>query len=152
MKVHFLEFSGALIERGFWLYIWRVTYKNDDVLYIGRTGDSSSKYAASPFNRLGQHLDIRPNATANTLLRNIKAEGFNPVECEFQLTSIGPIFPEQGSLEDHRKYRDIIAPLEVALADYLKGKGYRVIGMHPKPRPIDEKIFSQIKAMIQERF
>ena len=83
MKIHHLKFSGALIERGFWLYIWRVTCKNDYVLYVGRTGDSSSKYAASPFNRLGQHLDIRPKATANTLLRNIKSVGFNPVKCEF---------------------------------------------------------------------
>lgn len=125
---------------------------SDHVLYVGRTGDSSSKYAASPFNRLGQHLDIRPKATANTLLRNIKAEGFNPAQCEFELTSIGPLFPEQETLEEHRKYRDIIAPLEVALAEYLKSKGHKVLGNHPKPRPKDEELFTQIKSMIKEMF
>lgn len=152
MKTHHLQFSGALIERGFWLYIWRVSHKVDHVLYVGRTGDSSSKYAASPFNRLSQHLDIRPTATANTLLRNLRTEGFDPVECEFELTSIGPLFPEQETLEDHRKYRDIIAPLEVALAEYLKEKGHKVIGTHPKPRAKDENIFSQIKSMIVGQF
>ena len=152
MKIHQLKFSGALIERGFWLYIWRVTHENDHVLYVGRTGDSSSKYAASPFNRLGQHLDIRPNATANTLLRNIKAEGFDPVACEFELTSIGPLFPEQETLDEHRKYRDIIAPLEVALSEHLKDKGHKVIGSHPRSRPKDERLFNQIKSMIEGQF
>jgi hypothetical protein len=152
MKTHHLKFSGALIERGFWLYIWRVTHENEHILYVGRTGDSSSKYAASPFNRLGQHLDIRPNATANTLLKNIKAEGYNPVECEFELTSIGPLFPEQETLVEHRKYRDIIAPLEVALAEYLKGKGHKVIGTHPKPRPKNDELFNRIKSMIEGQF
>lgn len=152
MKVHHLKFTGALIERGFWLYIWKVKEGKKLALYVGRTGDSSSKYAASPFNRLGQHLDIRPTATANTLLRNIRAEGFNPVKCEYELTSIGPLFPEQETLDEHRKYRDIIAPLEVALAEYLRAKGHKVIGKHPKPRPKDEKLFNKIKTMIAGQF
>ena len=152
MKIHHLKFSGALIERGFWLYIWRVTCKNDYVLYVGRTGDSSSKYAASPFNRLGQHLDIRPKATANTLLRNIKSVGFNPVKCEFELTSIGPLFPEQDTIEKHRKYRDIIAPLETALAEHLKEKGHKVVGTHPKPKPKDEKLFGEVISFIKGQF
>lgn len=152
MKIHHLKFSGALIERGFWLYVWRIKHGSDYVLYVGRTGDSSSKYAASPFNRLGQHLDVRPTATANTLLKNITAQGFNPVECEYELTSIGPLFPEQETLEEHRKYRDIIAPLEVALAEHLKEKGHKIVGSHPKPRSKDEQLFSQITAMIEGQF
>lgn len=152
MKLHHLSFSGALLERGFWLYIWCVTHKNECVLYVGRTGDSSSKYAASPFNRLGQHLDVRPSATANMLLRNIRPLGFEPVNCGFEFTSIGPLFPEQSTLAKHRKYRDIIAPLEAALAKYLEQKGYRVIGTHPKPRTIDKNLFAKIKAMVSEKF
>lgn len=144
MQVHGLKFSGALIERGFWLYVWKVDWRDNRILYVGRTGDSSSKYAASPFNRLGQHLDIRPKATANTLLRNIKSEGFDPAECQFELIAIGPLFPEQDNIDDHRKYRDIISPLESGLAQYLKGQGYNVIGNHPKKREKDEKLFKKI--------
>lgn len=152
LKAHELKFSGALIERGFWLYIWRVMHRNESVLYVGRTGDSSSKYAASPFNRLGQHLDVRPNANANTLLRNIRARGFDPLVCEYDLISIGPLYPEQDNLESHRKYRDLIAPLEAALAEYLKGKGYEVVGTHPKPRAKDEAMFKKLLSMIEGKF
>ena len=151
-KLYELKFSGALIERGFWLYVWRVSHKNKYVLYVGRTGDSSSKYAASPFNRLGQHLDVRPNATANTLLRNIKAKGFNPLACVYDLISIGPLYPEQDNIEDHRKYRDLIAPLESALAQHLKDKGHEVVGKHPKSKPIDKAVFKKVLLMIKGKF
>jgi hypothetical protein len=152
MKVHELKFSGALIERGFWLYVWRVSHKNQYVLYVGRTGDSSSKYASSPFNRLGQHLDVRPNATANTLLRNIRTKGFDPLLCEYDLVSIGPLYPEQDNLEEHRKYRDLIAPLESALAQHLKDKGHEVVGTHPKPKPHDEAMLKKVLSMIEGKF
>ena len=152
MKTHELKFSGALIERGFWLYVWRVSHKNERVLYVGRTGDSSSKYAASPFNRLGQHLDIRPNATANTLLRNIRARGFDPLVCEYHLISIGPLYPEQNNIEEHRKYRDLISPLESALAQYLKDNGHEVVGSHPKPKTKDDALFKKILSMIEGKF
>ncbi len=151
MNAYKLEFDGSLLERGFWLYIWKITYRKRCLFYVGRTGDSSSKYAASPFNRLGQHLDIRPTATANTLLRNILKEGYEPLKCKFELVSLGPFFPEQKTLKTHRKYRDIIAPLESALADYLKEEGLRVIGRHPKPKPKDEKLFKQVIYTIKKK-
>ena len=51
------SFSGSLLQRGFWLYVWQVTTADGrEVLYVGRTGDSSSPHAQSPFNRLSQHL------------------------------------------------------------------------------------------------
>ena len=61
-----VRFEGALLERGFWLYVWRVRQESREVLYVGRTGDSSSRFAASPFSRLSQHLDIRPKAVTCT--------------------------------------------------------------------------------------
>ena len=72
MRLPHLKFSGAILERGFWLYAWRIENGSREFFYVGRTGDSSSQYAASPFSRLGQHLDIRPNATANMLLRHVR--------------------------------------------------------------------------------
>lgn len=36
--------DGAMLRRGFWLYVWEITTPNGDkVLYVGRTGDSSSE-------------------------------------------------------------------------------------------------------------
>lgn len=130
MKVLKVSFDGAILQRGFWLYAWRITHKKREVFYVGRTGDSSSRYAASPFSRLSQHLDVRPNATANMLLRHVRKLGFAPLECKYDLVAFGPIFAEQGNLEDHRKYRDRIAPLETALAVLLREANYEVIGKH----------------------
>ena len=42
--VHRLSFPGAILARGFWLYIWRiVTDEGQEYLHAGRTGDSSSR-------------------------------------------------------------------------------------------------------------
>ena len=151
MKIHETEFSGALLERGFWLYVWRITQGKKVAFYVGRTGDSSSRYAASPFSRLGQHLDVRETANANTLLRNIRAASFDPLKCHFKLISVGPLFPEQETLEAHRKFRDIIAPLETALADHLRSKNCVVLGSHPKPRPFDRKLLKKVLSKLDGR-
>ncbi len=57
---HSLSFSGGLLERGFWLYVWETTPESGGPLYyVGRTGDRSSVNAQSPFNRMGAHLAVR---------------------------------------------------------------------------------------------
>jgi hypothetical protein len=143
MHVHRVNFSGAILERGFWLYAWRIAAGAEEVYYVRRTGDSSSKYAASPFARLGQHLDVRPKAPANMLLRQIRKAGLDPLKCEYKLMAFGPLFPEQATLEAHRKYRDLIAPLETALAEFMRRRGLRVLGQHgskgtPEPNLLRE--------------
>ena len=57
-----MAFNGEVLERGFWLYVWEIAQGSQVHLYVGRTGDSSSARALSPFNRIGQHLDFRENA------------------------------------------------------------------------------------------
>lgn len=143
MKVHQFSFGGAVLERGFWLYVWRVTIGAKRFLYVGRTGDSSSRFAASPFARIGQHLGLRPKASANMLHRHIRSRGFDPKECSFKLVAIGPIFPEQKTLDAHRKHRDIVAPMEAALAQHLRAKGHDVCGSHSSKHPVDARLFAQ---------
>lgn len=144
MKLHQLSFGGAVLERGFWLYVWRVTSGKHKFLYVGRTGDSSSRFAASPFARIGQHLDLKPQASANMLLRHIRTRGLDPQRCSFKLFAVGPVFPEQETLSAHRKYRDIIAPMEAALAQHLRAKRHDVCGNHSSKHPLDNKLFAQI--------
>jgi hypothetical protein len=52
MKAYAMSFDGALLGRGFWLYVWRITDDSRSALYVGRTGDSSSPHASSPFKRI----------------------------------------------------------------------------------------------------
>ncbi|MSR58901.1 MAG: hypothetical protein EXS05_14835 [Planctomycetaceae bacterium] len=146
------QFDGRILQRGFWLYVWTISHQNEEFLYVGRTGDSSSKYASSPFSRIGQHLDLRAKAKANSLLRNIREKKLEPTSCKFELFAIGPLFDEQADMASHRKHRDIVAPLEAALASYLKAAGYQVLGTHGSRKPLDESLFREVLAIVNERF
>jgi hypothetical protein len=71
MKTFEIPFDGALLARGFWLYIYEIATSNGEMLYyIGRTGDSSSINAQSPFVRFGQHFGT--NAAANQLRKHLE--------------------------------------------------------------------------------
>lgn len=143
LEVCRMEFSGRLLKRGVWLYIWDI--KGDERhLYVGRTGDSSSPNASSPFRRIGQHLDTRLNAKGNALGRRLREAGINPESCTFEMIAIGPIFDEQASLTDHYPLRDKTAALERALADELKLRGYKVLGVHPRSVLPDPDLFRQV--------
>ena len=144
MKIHHIRFSGAILERGFWLYIWRIQSDTRTFFYVGRTGDSSSKYAASPFSRLGQHLDVRQTATANMLLRHVRKMGLDPLACNYELIALGPLFPEQPTLDLHREIRDRIASIEAELASYLRAKGLEVVGNHLTTNIADPRLFAEV--------
>jgi hypothetical protein len=75
LTAHFMSFDGALVERGFWLYVWRIVAGSQTVLYVGRTGDSSSPHASSPFKRVGQHLEVGPIAKGNSMSKQLRANG-----------------------------------------------------------------------------
>lgn len=145
MEVHRISFDGGLLERGFWLYAWLIKCGTDKAVYVGRTGESSSQFAASPFSRLGQHLDVRPRATSNMLLRQVRKLGWEPLACQYELVAFGPMFPEQADLVQHRFKRDIIAPLETELALMFKSEGFKVIGNHDTHRIADHGFLEQVR-------
>jgi len=150
MQFHRIKFSGAILERGFWLYVWRIKHENTEFLYVGRTGDSSSRFAASPFSRLSRHLDVSENASANMLLRHVKQRGLDPISCSFEMLAIGPLYKEQPNLAEHRKIRDIVAPLESAVAHYLRQKGFVVVSSHPTVGEVDKELLLKIQSTIDE--
>jgi hypothetical protein len=145
MSLHRLKFAGAILERGFWLYAWRVISGKREFFYVGRTGDSSSRFAASPFSRLSQHLDVRSKANANMLLRHVWRLKLDPLACKFELFAFGPIFGEQATLELHRQYRDRAARLESAFAAYLRSTGKEVVGSHSSMGEPEPELFVKVK-------
>jgi len=147
-----IKFEGRILERGFWLYVWKIFDGTHTVLYVGRTGDNSSPYASSPFGRVGQHLDSRSKAKANSLYRNLRREKLKPMNCSFEMYALGPLYPEQKSWKEHQKYRDVVAPIEAALAVHLGDRGYRVIGNHGSRKALDEKLFRRVTLAFDERF
>ena len=147
-----MSFNGGILERGFWLYAWMIKNGEEQVVYVGRTGDSSSRFASSPFSRLGQHLDVRPNATANMLLRQVRKLGWEPLACAYELVAFGPIFLEQPDLDQHRIKRDIIAPLETELAFLFKEDGYSVVGHHGRRKETDKQLLESVRQAFHQVF
>ncbi len=122
--------DGRLLKRGFWLYVCRIVEGSREVLYVGRTGDSSSAHASSPFERLGQHLSQRTHAKANSLARQLANARINPIAANFEMFGVGPIFEEQSTFTQHLPYRDKMAALEKGVADELVRRGYKIVGTH----------------------
>ena len=147
-----LSFSGALLKRGFWLYVWQVTTAGDrTVLYVGRTGDSSSPHAQSPFNRLSQHLGSNKNA--NALRRQLEKVGIDPNVCRsFEMVAYGPILPEAADMKEHTPSRNIVARFEMELRDALHRAGYAVLNSVNCRHPLHDSHWLAIRDAFAERF
>ncbi len=145
-------FDGHLLKRGFWLYVWKIKGPRSHYVYVGRTGDSSSPHASSPFKRIGQHLDPSPKARGNALGKQLRKAGVNYEECSFEMIAVGPIFPEQATFKAHVPLRDQMAALERALADELRQRGYLVLGSHPCVGTPDPSVLHQVKEILTPKF
>jgi hypothetical protein len=158
LTAHTAKFDGALLERGFWLYVWTIS---DDrqrrVRYVGRTGDSSSPHASSPFRRIGQHLGLGDNAKANSLARRLEVAGMDPKRCIFEMFAVGPLFKEQkGDMAKHRPLRDRMAALEIAVANHVRKKvgDDNFIGKHASRQllaVVDAERLKRVCALIDEK-
>lgn len=168
-KLHHLKLPGGMTQRGFWLYVWRVENPNGkEFLYVGRTGDNSSPYAASTYRRMGQHLGDADNT--NALLKHLRQhDSARPIhEYEtFEMFSYGPIFPEVDrhanfayrvephwgkAMEIHKAFRDRISALEKKLADELKECNYNVMNQVNANTPLDDEDWQQVKVAFAEHF
>lgn len=146
-----LKFNGELLQRGFWLYIWEITaQKQKNLYYVGRTGDSSSINAQSPFNRMGQHLGF--NDKSNVLRRRLEGEGIDPAKCTFRLIAHGPIFEEARTKELHQKRRDTLAAQEMALAEAMAEAGYKVMNKVNCRKVLDKGKFNHIRNAFAAEF
>jgi hypothetical protein len=84
------------------------------------------------------------------LLRHVRKMGLDPLACEFDLIAMGPLFPEQPTLQLHRKFRDRISPLEAELAAHLRSKGLEVVGKHTTNTVADPQLFARVKTEFAE--
>jgi hypothetical protein len=144
--LHSLSFSGGILQRGFWLYAWEITPPSGIALYyVGRTGDSSSTSAQSPFNRMGQHLGFAENS--NMLRRHFMKHGIEPEHCELRLIALGPLEGESNaeSRREHDDRRDRVAAMERALAEALAAAGCQVMNRVACRKPLDETRFAQVR-------
>jgi hypothetical protein len=146
-----LSFDGGFLSRGFWIYVWQVLAPGgSELYYVGRTGDSSSLYAQSPFNRMGQHLGFAKNS--NMLRKYLGTRDVEPNDCKFRLVAHGPILDEAEDLETHRERRDRVAGVEKALAEAMKVAGYDVMNIVLCRKTLDEPMFADVRAAFALEF
>lgn len=135
-STHRLTLPGPMLQRGFWLYVWRVEVPDGgEWLYVGRTGDNSSPNASAPYTRMGQHLGVIANQ--NALRARLRDRDIKAENClAFHLVAHGPLHPEiakgegkpRAELMDlHRPLRDEVGAYERDLALALEQAGYRVL-------------------------
>ncbi len=139
-----LAFSGGMLQRGFWLYVWRVRVGDRTVFYVGRTGDSSSPNASSPFNRLGSHLSDKLTAKANMLARHLVKLGLQSQACRYDLVAVGRVFAEQDTMESHPPFMNKMAAMESALPAHIRTLGYEVLGVHRTKHTLDDEAFAPV--------
>ena len=142
-NTHHLTIPGAMLERGFWLYVWRVDSPIGELLYVGRTGDNSSPFATPPYQRMGQHLGHQKNQ--NALRKYLVRRGIQPETCRsFQLIAHGPLFPQALDMSSHLQPRDTVAAMERALAELLAQAGYDVMNTVRCRKPLDAARFRDV--------
>jgi hypothetical protein len=150
---HDLRFDGGLLQRGFWLYVWEVTPAGAPALhYVGRTGDSSSINAQSPFARMGQHLGFAKTSMA--LRKHLDRRTVDPKLCAFRMIAHGPVLSEAEAenREEHDIRRDIVAAMEHALCAELKAAGYDVLNDVHCRKPLDADAFMKVRDAFQAHF
>ena len=150
LHLYSVSIAGQMLQRGFWLYIWRIRSRSRVFYYVGRTGDNSSINASSPISRLGQHLSFQSYASANMLIRHMRSNRINPYTCKLEMIALGPIFPEQKTMKQHVHYRDIIGHIESALAIHLRKRGLLVLGKHPRTGDVDRDLLSSIVSKFEK--
>jgi hypothetical protein len=157
---HVLSFPGRMLNRGMWLYVWRVETPQGEMLYVGRTGDSSSPHATAPYTRMGQHLGF--SKAANSLRRLLTENRITPEECAlYELISHGPVYAEiglrEGQLREeqmrlHMPDRDKMAGLEKKLRDSLCDSGYRVLNVIHSKKEYDEEVWNEVLEAFSAHF
>lgn len=129
-KTFSMTLPGGMLQRGFWLYVWRVQTPKGEMLYVGRTGDNSSPHATAPYTRMGQHLGFVK--TSNALRARLRDAGVEAEDCdEFELVAHGPIYPEvvkrkgvdrSALMQQHLPIRNLVGAMEKALAEELSSQ------------------------------
>ena len=150
-SIETLKFNGAMTERGFWLYVWKIASPKGELLYVGRTGDSSSPNASSPFARMGQHFGKNEKAAA--IINHLKKKKVVPKECgEFELVAYGPLFPEVEDMGNHRAPRDKVAALEKKLADALRCGEYQVMNTVHSKKNLERDLWQEVREAFKKHF
>jgi hypothetical protein len=142
--LHSIAFCGHVLCQGFWIYVWKVTGTHGECLYVGMTGDASSRVAQSPFSRISGHLGRNKNS--NALHRHLTSAGIDPTKCAFEFAAYGPIYPNCGSDPDEfKRCWSKVAALERRLSVALSEAGHPVMNQVRSLQPLSDSLWRQVR-------
>jgi len=151
VKTHELKFHGRMMNRGFWLYVWEVsTARGRKLYYVGRTGDSSSIHAGSPYSRMVGHLGNKKNA--NMLLTHLGNAHVDPRKCSLRLIAHGPILAETRHRVQHLSRRDRVHAMEKALELMMKKARYDVMNTVQRRGDVEPRVFDVVRRAFAKHF
>ena len=149
MRTLSLAFDGAILRRGYWIYVVQVRCGRRQFYYVGRTGDSSSANAASLFTRLSNHLNLSPKAKANALARKLRDRRLDASKARYRVWGLRMDWPEPKSFRSHIPGRNKAAAIEREVAEWLRAKGYSVVGQHDSRTTPDRNLLRRVKASLR---
>jgi hypothetical protein len=128
--IYHMALPAPMLQRGFWLYVWKVCLPNDGVrYYVGMTGDVTG-VAQSPFNRVTGHLSSNKNS--NALRKYLRMAGADLESCKsFDLFVFGPIYPVPDPGKEYKAARARVATLESRLWYQMKSSGFDMLNPQP---------------------
>lgn len=143
-----LSFDGAMLTRGFWLYVWEITNKDGRVVhYLGKTGVKHTRMIPSAYTVAS--FQLGHSANNNALRRHLESVGLDPGQCSFRFHAYGPVF-DTSSKKTHGEQYDIMAGLETGLSDALLKAGYDLLNPLNRRMPVDETLFAQVRRVLSE--
>lgn len=145
-----LSFDGAMLSRGFWLYVWEITLENGSTVhYVGKTGDKASGARQSPLNRAFNHLGF--NVNNNALRRHLETARIDPEKCQFRFQAYGPVFDDT-TQKAHGELCDIMSGLEKALAGAMSTAGYAVLNHVSSRMSVNKEQFAKVREAFSVSF
>ena len=151
-KLYTATIPPEMLTRGFWLYVWVIRMRGDRVVhYVGRTCDSSSGYAQSPFGRISGHLGS--NIHANALLRNLRAHSIEFDQCVgLEVVAHGPLYEETANIAEHKVPRDKTHALERDLCNAMREAEYEVLNVVSCKMPNNLEDWQTVRDTFARRF
>jgi hypothetical protein len=154
LRVRTFEFDGAVLEEGFWLYVWKVTPRGRQPWhYVGMTGDTGAGKAQSAFNRVSAHLGTNPRS--NALKRHLRSKQIDVRECRYEFIAVGPIFPyttRSRAPRKYKQYRDSMAALEQKLCRAMNDSGYRTLNYTSSTAFLDRALWRKVARHFRDPF
>ena len=142
---HAVQFDGSLLCEGFWIYVIRIEHNKKCYYYVGRTGDSSSPSAGSPFSRLASHFSHKKNNRSSYLKAHFLKHKINLEASRYTLWAYGPIFKKATDWKMHKLRRNTTALIEAELAEYMRTSlELTVIGSYPRRGKYNMQLFKKI--------